>query len=149
MDATSTKTSVTIILIVSLLLNLCGCCSENQSNGDNGLKLSPIYGAALGGALIGGIIGYQSDETGEGVAVGAAVLGVGEFLRQVDELARKEREHEDEDECEEPVVIEIHNSNGSITPVKLKKEGSAYIGPKGERYEELPTAEQLKPVYGL
>lgn len=149
MKTTPKKTSVVILLVVSLILGLCGCCSENQSDGDNGLKLSPIYGAALGGALIGGIIGYQSDETGEGVAVGAVILGVGEFLRQVDELACKEREHEDEDECEEQVVIEIHNSNGSITPVKLKKDGSAYIGPKGERYEELPSAEQLKEVYGL
>jgi len=134
---------------VSLVLGLCGCCSENQSNCENGLELSHIYGAALGGALIGGIIGHQSGETKEGVAVGAVVLGVGELLRQTDKLARKEKGHEDKDECAKPVVIEIHNSNGSITPVKLKKDGSAYIGPKGERYEELPTEEQLKPIYGL
>ena len=149
MKTTSQKTSVVILLVVSLVLGLCGCCSECQSDGDNGLKLSPIYGAALGGALIGGIIGYQSDETGEGVAIGAAILGVGELLRQTDELARKERKHEDKDECEKQVVIEIHNSNGSVTPVELKKEGSIYIGPKGERYEQLPTEEQLKPIYGL
>jgi hypothetical protein len=148
MDLTSTKTSISIILVVSLLLGLCGCCSENHNNSGNRLELSSIYGAALGGALIGGIIGHQSDETGEGVAIGAAVLGVGELLRQTDNLARKEhREHEDE--SAEPVVIEIHNSNGSVTPVKLKKENSHYIGPKGERYEELPTEEQLKPIYGL
>jgi len=150
MNTTSTKTSVTIILIVSLLLNICGCCSENHNNGGNSLQLSSIYGAALGGALIGGIIGYQSDETGEGVAVGAAILGVGELLRQTDELARKEKKHrEHEDESEDPIVVEIHNSNGSITPVKLKKEDSHYIGPKGERYDQLPTEEQLKPIYGL
>jgi hypothetical protein len=144
------KTSVTIILILSLLLNLCGCCSENCNEDKNGLQLSSIYGAALGGALIGGIIGYQSDETGEGVAVGATLFGVGELLRQTDELARKERKQkEHEDGCEEPVVIEIHNSNGSVTPVKLKRENSHYIGPKGERYEQMPTEEQLKPIYGL
>lgn len=149
MKTTPQKTTVVILLVVSLVLGLCGCCSENQSDGDNGLKLSPIYGAVLGGALIGGIVGHQSDETGEGVAIGAAVFGVGELLRQTDELARKERKHEEKDECEEQVVIEIHNSNGSITPVKLRKDGSAFIGPKGERYEELPTEEQLKPIYGL
>lgn len=143
------KASVVILLVVSLVLGLCGCCSENQSDCEDGLKLTPIYGAALGGALIGGIIGHQSDETKEGVAVGAVVLGVGELLSQLDEMAREEKEHEDEDECNEPVVIEIHNSNGSITPVKLKRDGTAYIGPKGERYEELPTEEQLKPIYGL
>jgi hypothetical protein len=149
MKTTSQKTPVVILFVVSLILGLCGCCCENQSDCDNGLKLNSIYGAALGGAVIGGIIGHQSDETGEGAAVGAVILGVGELLRQTDEQAHKEWEHEDKGECDEPVVIEIHNSNGSITPVKLKKEGSAYIGPKSERYEELPTEEQLKPIYGL
>jgi len=33
--------------------------------------------------------------------------------------------------------------------VVLKKKGSIYVGPNGERYEQLPTEEQLKPVYGL
>jgi len=33
--------------------------------------------------------------------------------------------------------------------VTLKKKGDSYIGPKGERYDELPTEEQLKPIYGL
>jgi len=149
MKTTPHKTPVITLLVVSLVLGLCGCCCENQSDCGNGSKLNPIYGAALGGALIGGIIGYQSDETGEGVAVGSVVLGVGELLNQIDEQAHKEWEHENEGEYDEPVVIEIHNNNGSITPVKIKKDGSTYIGPKGERYEELPTEEQLKPIYGL
>ncbi|MGB2862565.1 MAG: glycine zipper family protein [Sedimentisphaerales bacterium] len=142
------KTSVVILLVVSLVPGLCGCCSENQSDCDNGLKLSPIYESTLWGALIGGIVGYQSDETGEGAAVGAAIFGVGELLKQSDRH-HKEKEHKDKDECVEEVVVEIRNSNGSITPVELKKEGSIYIGPKGERYEQLPTEEQLKPIYGL
>jgi hypothetical protein len=149
MDTTIVKKPVTIVLIVSLVLGLCGCCSEKQSHSDNGLRLCPIYGAAIGGAIIGGIIGHQSDETGEGAAIGAVVLGVGELLRQTDELAHKEKRNKNRDECEQQVVVEIHNSNGSVTPVKLRKDGSAYIGPKGERYEKLPTEEQLKPVYGL
>ena len=149
MDTTITKTSVTIVLIVSLVLSLCGCGSENQNHSGNGLKPSPIYGAVLGGALIGGIIGYQSDETGEGVALGAAICGVGELLRQIDKLSEKEREHKHQEKDVEHIIINIHNSNGSVTPVELWRDGSAYIGPKDERYEELPTEEQLKPVYGL
>ena len=148
MKKTPQKTSVVVLLVVSLVLGLCGCCSENQSDGDNGLKLSPIYESALWGALIGGIVGYQSEEPGEGAAIGATIFGVGELLKQSDKL-HKEKEHKHKDECVNEVVIEIHNSNGSVTPVKLKKEGSIYIGPKGERYEQLPTEEQLKPIYGL
>jgi len=149
MKTTIPKTSVVIILIVSLVLSLCGCGSENKSHSGDGLKLSPIYGAILGGALIGGIIGHQSDETGEGVAIGAAICGVGELLRQTDKLSQKEREHKHKENDVDQIVIKIRNGNGSVTPVELRKDGSAYIGPKDERYEELPTEEQLKPIYGL
>jgi len=149
MKTTLHKTPVVTLLIVSLVLGICGCCSENQRDCKNDLKLTPIYAAAIGGGIIGGIVGHQSDETKEGVAVGAVLLGVGQLLSQIDKMTHEEKEHEDDDECYEPVVIEIHNSNGSITPVKLKKDGSVYVGPKGERYEELPTEEQLKPIYGL
>lgn len=136
-----------IVLVASAALCLGGCCSENHSKDCNGLKLHPIYSSTIAGALIGGIIGHQSDETGEGVAVGAVIFGVGELLHEIDE-ANKEEERE-KDACSKEVVIDIHNDNGSITPVKLKRKDCAYIGPKGERYEEMPTEEQLKPIYGL
>ena len=142
MKTTTQSKSVAVVLVLSLVVGLCAGCEEGNSN----MKLSPIYSSALTGALVGGIIGYQSDETGEGVAVGAVVLGVGQLLHELDD-AHHEKEHKHREK--EQVVVEIHNDNGSITPVKLRKEGEAYIGPKGERYEQLPTEEQLKPLYGL
>ncbi len=48
------------------------------------------------------------------------------------------------------VTINITNSNGSITPVTLRKQGVVYIGPRGETYTTLPTPEQLKQAgYGF
>ena len=47
------------------------------------------------------------------------------------------------------VTIDITNSNGSISQVKLQKQGPGYVGPRGEYYETLPTEGQLKPVYGF
>ena len=47
------------------------------------------------------------------------------------------------------VVVNIPNENGSYTPVTLRRSGGVYIGPRGEQYLNLPTIEQLKPVYGL
>ena len=44
-------------------------------------------------------------------------------------------------------VIWISNSNGSKTPITLQKQGSAYIGPAGEKYTGLPSEEQLKLLY--
>jgi hypothetical protein len=133
---------VAVALVASVVIGLCAGCNERNSD----MKLSPIYTSALTGALIGGIIGYQSDETGNGAALGAAVFGVGQWLSEMDQQ-HKATEHKKKHA--EQVIVEIHNDNGSTTPVKLRKEGSTYIGPKGERYEKLPTEEQLKPIYGL
>ncbi|MFH1717411.1 MAG: hypothetical protein ABIF19_08685 [Planctomycetota bacterium] len=134
-------TSAVVVVVVALALALSGGCA--------GMKGSEIYGKALGGALVGGIIGYQSGEATAGALIGAAIVGVGEFLHQADQLEKKQAKEGCQDGCGEKIIVEVHNSNGSVTQVVLKKKGDAYIGPKGERYEELPDEEQLKPVYGL
>ena len=145
MNLTIHKIPIIVALIVSSLL-LSGCNEE--------LRMSDIYGASLGGALVGGIVGYQSHEEGEGAAIGAAICGVGELLNQLDNPKSKEKEHRDDDDddddngCKEIFVIQVHNSNGSLTPVEVEKRGDIYIGPKGEQYEQLPTEEQLK-IYGF
>ena len=140
--------TVAVVFLASSVLALCGGCCSNCSNDSDcrficwNVPLDSVSCAAVGGAIIGGVIGYQSDETGEGIAVGAAICGVGQLLEEIDKDKHKQ-------ERAEHVIVEIQNRNGSITPVKLKKKGNTYIGPKGERYDELPTEEQLKPVYGL
>jgi len=47
------------------------------------------------------------------------------------------------------VVVNITNSNGSISQVRLRKQGVGYVGPRGEYYDQLPTGEQLRPIYGF
>ena len=44
----------------------------------------------------------------------------------------------------------LKNANGSKTPVELIRHPSGtWVGPKGEHYDELPTEEQLRALYGL
>jgi len=146
MEAKSRK-AVSGILIVILLAGLSGCNEENHSDRGKPLRLSPIYQSAITGAIVGGIIGYQSEEEGEGAALGAAIFGVGALLGEIDR-ANKEGECEDENDDEQEVVFQIRNGNGSQTAVVLKKSGGTYIGPEGERYDRLPAAEQLRQKYG-
>ena len=48
------------------------------------------------------------------------------------------------------VTIWVRNSNGSQTPVELRRaSGGRYIGPRGEYYDGLPGNEQLRELYGL
>jgi hypothetical protein len=44
------------------------------------------------------------------------------------------------------VTIWVENG-GSKIPVTLQKQGANYVGPNGEQYTTLPTADQLKPIY--
>jgi len=144
---TTLRKAVSVVLTVMLLAAFGGCCEEHRSDHGKPIRLSPIYSSAIFGAIIGGIVGYQSEEPGEGAAVGAALFGVGALLSEID------RANEDEDEChqeqeEDEVVIQIRNNNGSETAVVLKRRSGTYFGPEGEHYDRLPTEKQLKPIYG-
>jgi len=46
------------------------------------------------------------------------------------------------------ITINVPNSNGSFTPVKLVKYQDGYIGPQGEYYPGNPTVDQLRVLYG-
>ena len=143
------KKAVSAVLTVVLLVVLSGCCEEHSSNNGKHFRLSPIYGSALFGAIIGGIVGHQSDEGAEGAGVGAAIFGVGALLGEIDRVNEEDEcEHEDHGEDDEEVFFQIRNDNGSETAVVLKKRGGTYIGPKGEQYGRLPAAKQLKQQYG-
>ncbi|MHC4166353.1 MAG: hypothetical protein ACYSWQ_05300 [Planctomycetota bacterium] len=150
MKATSRK-AVSVVVTIILIAGLSGCGEEHRSDHGKPIRLSPIYSSAIFGAIIGGIVGYQSDEPGEGAGVGAALFGVGALLSEIDRVNKEaEHEHDDDDagHDEEEVVFQIRNDDGSETAVVLKKRGSTYIGPEGERYDRLPAAEQLKKIYG-
>ena len=44
----------------------------------------------------------------------------------------------------------LENTNGSKTPVELSRHPSGtWVGPKGEHYDDIPTADQLRALYGL
>lgn len=94
----------------------------NNSHGAFGNREGMVAGAALG-ALLGGTMGHQTDQVN-------AQMGA------VTELAST-------------VVINVQNSNGSYTPVTLRRAGNQYVGPRGEYYSALPTEQQLKVAYGF
>ena len=142
-SANRQKTKLITLATLCVIIFSSGCNEE--------LKLHPLFEESLKGAIIGGVIGYQSHEEGEGAAVGATLFGVGELLRQIDESnngEQKEAKNSHSEKIKEVYIIQVHNSNGSITPVELTKVDNIYFGPKGEQYEKLPTEEDLK-AYGF
>lgn len=106
-------------------------------------------GAAVGaggGALAGQAIGRNT----EGTLIGAGVGAVGGYLIG-NEMDKSESRNQQALAVEQANtrIIDVPNSNGSITPVTIRRVGGYWVGPRGEQYSTLPTADQLKPVYGF
>jgi outer membrane lipoprotein SlyB len=129
------KNALIIVLTFALCISstfIAGCQSDAQT------------GAVVGGAVgagAGQAIGRDTKSTLIGAAIGA---GAGYVIGNQQD--KKKAQTQDDLNI---VTVNITNSNGSVTPVKLKKQGAGYVGPKGEVYDHLPTEAELKPVYGF
>jgi len=129
---------IVMVLVVSLgSLYLAGCDSEAQIGSAIG---------ALAGAGIGQLAGGDTEATLIGAAVGA---GAGYMLGNESDKKNAIAERDAIRADQNSTIVWISNSNGSQVPVRLAKNGPAYIGPRGELYNQLPTQDQLRPVYGF
>jgi len=134
------KKWITILVAVIVSLGLAffvGCESDAQTGAGIG---------ALAGAGIGQLAGRNTEST----LIGAAVGGTAGYMIGNEQDKKKAKAGTNELRQEmDTVTVNVANSNGSITPVKLRQQGVGYVGPRGEYYDKLPTSEQLKPVYGF
>jgi hypothetical protein len=48
----------------------------------------------------------------------------------------------------ETLTINIPNSRGGYTAVTLRRSGGGFIGPQGEYYQDTPSVDQLRALYG-
>ena len=130
----------TILITVAVsagLLFAVGCESDAQTGAGLG---------ALAGAGIGQLAGGDTESTLIGAAVGG---GAGYMLGNEGDKKKTKAEMNDIRQELNTVTVNITNSNGSISTVKLRKQGVGYIGPRGEYYDHLPTGEELQPIYGF
>ena len=131
---------VTILMVVAVSLGLAffaGCESDAQT------------GAAIGslaGAGIGQLAGGDTEATLIGAAVGG---GAGYMIGSEQDKKKAAAEREQLRQEINTVTVNITNSNGSVSQVKLTKQGVGYVGPRGEYYDHLPSGDELKPIYGF
>lgn len=135
------KCLMTILMVIAVSLGLAffvGCESDAQTGAAIG---------ALAGAGIGQLAGGDTKSTLIGAAVGS---GAGYMIGSEQDKKKTRAEMDSLRQEMNTVTVNITNSNGSISPVKLRKQGVGYVGPRGEYYDKLPTEEQLKQAgYGL
>ena len=127
-------------MVIAVVLNLAfitGCQNDAQT------------GAAIGTAAGAGI-GQAAGGDTESTLIGAGVGGViGYVVGNESDKKKAKAERENLSEEAKYVTVNITNSNGSISQVRLKKQGVGYVGTRGEYYSQLPTEDQLRPVYGF
>ena len=132
--------SLVSLLVVSILsvgmIMVSGCETDAQNT-------------ALLGTAVGAGVGALAGGDTEGALIGAAIGGGAGYVVGNESDKKKQQQQMDNYRAQQnQVVIWITNSNGSQSPVTLRKDGPGYIGPRGERYNSLPTEEQLKVLYG-
>ncbi len=133
---------LTTVLTASLLLaGLAGCATRAQS----GVGIGSLVGGAAGA-----IIGHQSGHAGAGALIGTGIGAAGGYMTG-NEFDKRDMRHEirqvrDEANSE---IVNVRNSNGSISPVTVRRSGNGWIGPRGEIYAARPSEEQLRSVYGF
>ena len=118
-----------------------------------GCKSDAGTGALIGTGLGAGI-GALAGRSTEATLIGGAVGGGAGYLIGNEGDKKKERARTDSQIQQlrneaNTEVVNITNSNGSISQVTLSRQGTGFVGPRGEFYQSLPTGEQLKGVYGL
>jgi hypothetical protein len=128
------------IVLTAIVVSLClmlvvGCESDAQT----GTLLGSAAGAGIG-ALAGGDTKSTLIGAGIGGAVGYGLGNEGDKKKtraEIDSLRQQQN----------TVTVWVTNSNGSKSPVVLRKSGPTYIGPQGETYTSMPTEEQLRQLY--
>lgn len=134
------KSTVTILMVTSVSLALifaAGCQSDAQTGSVIG---------ALAGAGIGQLAGGDTEATLIGAAIGG---GAGYMLGNESDKQKTAAERAQLRDDMNHVTVNVSNSNGSVIPVRLRRQGVGYVGTRGEYYHALPSQDQLRPVYGF
>ena len=132
-----TMVSLSAVMLMLGMLAFQGCATNAQTGAAVGAGGGAVAGQAIGGNT-------------KGTLIGAGVGAIGGYLigNEADK-AQAARERDAAYEQANTYIVNVHNSNGSITLVTLRRAGPVWVGPRNEQYSTLPTEEQLRPLYGF
>jgi hypothetical protein len=146
-EITDMKAAWVSVGLVGVIL-AAGCATRGYQQNPQAYN----YGAT--GAGMGAIVGAMAGNNvkglnrGEGAVAGAtlgAIIGAAMGAQQ-DSMNQQIGAV---NEAATTAIVNVKNSNGSYTPVMIRKVGNQFVGPRGEYYNAMPTEEQLKGPYGF
>jgi hypothetical protein len=134
------KYSRTILIVMAI-----GFCLAFLAGCQNDAQTGALIGTGVG-AGVGSLAGRSTEGTLIGAAVGGALgYGIGNEQDKQKAAADRDRIRQEMN----VVMVNVTNSNGSIIQVAMRRNGVGYVGPRGEYYPNLPSSDQLRPVYGF
>jgi hypothetical protein len=145
---------VTLVLVFGLMSG--GCTSPQYQNNQSAWNQG-VLGSAIGvgaGLMAANNVKGLGDNRFEAALVGAALGGLlganSGGQKDVYRNSNQQTQAEIQTLRQEAntFVINVTNSNGSFTPVSVRRIGNQYMGPRGEYYNSMPTEVQLKS-YGF
>jgi len=108
------------IVACAVLMTAAGCESDAQTGALVGTGVGALAGQAIGGDT-------------EGTLIGAAVGGgAGYIIGNEQDKKKAASQPGTYSQQTDIVTVNVTNSNSSVAPVKLKRQGTDYVGPKGE-----------------
>lgn len=130
---------VLIVVVMAVTVLGTGCMESSTEKGT-------VLGAGAGAGA-----GYLLGKDGKSTAIGAGIGALGGYVLGKGQDTKKETNARIGalEENVNTIDVSITNSNGSISVVRLKKQGVGYVAPRGEYYSSLPTEDQLRPIYGF
>jgi outer membrane lipoprotein SlyB len=135
-------TTVLVTIAIILSFTFISSCSSDAGKG------AGIGG--LAGAGVGAIIGHQSGHTVGGALIGGAVGGGAGYIIGNERDKKKTQAEMDTMRVDEnSELVTVTNNNGSKILIRVQRQGTGYIGPRGEYYDHLPTDAELRPLYGF
>lgn len=129
--------TVLLVAAVGFVFVIAGCESDAQTGALLGTAIGAGVGALAGGDTEGALIG------------GAVGGGIGYIAGNEGDKQKAAADRSSIRAEQNTVTVWVTNSNGSMIPVKLVRNGPSYIGPRGEIYPTLPSQDDLRPVYGF
>lgn len=140
-----------VLVMVCILGSGCATNPYGIDKTTQGTILGTAIGAGLGSAA-GNNFGHGAGDRDKAALIGGIVGGLvgNQIGRPMDRQDQQQVQLNQLQIQQSMVTIWVTNTNGSRTPVTLRQvDGGMYMGPRGEYYTGLPTADQLKPAYGF
>ncbi len=115
-----------------------------------GCETQAQSGALIGSGVGAGVGALAGRGRAEGTLIGAAVGGGAGYIvgNEADKKQQQQQMQNTQQEMNS-ALVNIHNSNGSISTVRVTRSGTGFVGPRGEWYDHFPTEAELKPIYGF